>query len=172
MNIKELTQLATTSDQGFKELYLGTIDKLFPFVLLRSQDRDLALDICQEVYVDLWKQMSRFVYTSDEEFFGYLFLIARRKLYKHRRALREIVPLDENYDIPDSTAAPPQDYRHLLSAVAKLKDRERQVVELRYFADNSFAEIAQMLGIAEGNAKVIHHRAIAHLQTCVAQQYG
>lgn len=172
MNIKDAIQQSATSDEAFKELYLGTIDKLFPFVLLRTRDRAVALDICQEVYVDLWKQTSRFVYSTDEEFFGYLFLIARRKLYKHRRTYRELVSLDEQYDLPDSTASPPEDYRHLLGAVAKLKDRDRRVIELRYFAEYSFDEIARALSISEGNAKVIHHRAIAQLQMFVANQYG
>jgi RNA polymerase sigma-70 factor (ECF subfamily) len=164
MNIKAVVQQCPTSDEAFKELYLGTIDKLFPFVLLRTKDRALALDICQEVYLDLWQQSSHFVYRSDEEFFGYLFLIARRKLYKARHRYRDNISLDEDYDLPDLTQSHHEDYRHLIKSLDVLKDRERSVIELRYFGEYTFGEIAHQLGISEGNAKVLHHRAIQTLQ--------
>lgn len=45
-----------------------------------------------------------------------------------------------------------------------LSDRSRRVVQLRLFHEHSFASVGEQLGISEGNARVIFHRAIERLR--------
>ena len=52
----------------------------------------------------------------------------------------------------------------LLRQVERLGDNERLCLELRYFGDLSFSQIAENMGIKENNAKVLHHRAIIKLR--------
>ena len=77
--------------------------------------------------------------------------------------MRETVELDETYDIP-SEDGEREDYRVLLEKVRNLKENERLCIELRYFKDLKFQEIAEILGVSENNAKVLHHRAIKKLK--------
>jgi len=54
----------------------------------------------------------------------------------------------------------------------KLPERERVVLRLRIVEELSFAELAQRLGISEGNARVIFHRGVAHLRGSAAGAEG
>ncbi len=163
MNLEQMIERAKANDAAFKEIYDLTINRVYSFVLLRIRDRSEAHDICQDIYSSLWRMLPKFKYISDAHFFAYLFQIARRTLIKARMKSRGKVDLEEIYDIP-SDEKENEDYRILLSAIEKLKDNERTVLELRYFEDMKFGEIAAMLGVTENNAKVMHHRAIQKLQ--------
>jgi RNA polymerase sigma-70 factor (ECF subfamily) len=46
-------------------------------------------------------------------------------------------------------------------------ERERTVVLLTFYGDRSSREIAQTLGISEGNVRVIRARAIDRLRACM-----
>ena len=63
----------------------------------------------------------------------------------------EKVDLDEIFDIP-SEDGEKEDYRNLLQNIQTLKDNERITIELRYFEDLKFEDIALSLGISENNA--------------------
>ncbi len=170
MNLEQMIEAAKANDAAFKEIYDLTINRVYSFVLLRIRDRSEAHDICQDIYSSLWKMLPKFKYISDAHFFAYLFQIARRTLIKARMKWKGQVDLEEIYDLPSNEKGP-EDYRILLSCLQKLKDNERTVLELRYFEDMKFGEIAAMLGVTENNAKVLHHRAIQKLKDML-QMYG
>jgi RNA polymerase sigma factor (sigma-70 family) len=50
------------------------------------------------------------------------------------------------------------------NALNALTDRDREIIELRHFHDLSFNEIAKVLGISEGAAKIRNNRALAKLR--------
>jgi RNA polymerase sigma-70 factor (ECF subfamily) len=52
----------------------------------------------------------------------------------------------------------------LRAAMARLKDRDREILEMRYTEDLTQAAIAHKLGIPEGTVKVRLHRARARLK--------
>lgn len=87
-----------------------------------------------------------------------------RKRSVRRRYLRSVEP---------PAVAPPADRdvvdadetRRVLAALAKLPDRQREVLVLRYYAELSEAEIAETLGISPGSVKTHAHRGIAALET-------
>ena len=53
------------------------------------------------------------------------------------------------------------------AGVARLPERQRQVVELRVFQSLPFKEIAEALGITENSAKVSFHHAVQSLKESV-----
>ncbi len=71
---------------------------------------------------------------------------AQRRAQERRELAREWA-LDESTRRPRSETAPDRDVR---AAVRALPPRRRLVVFLRYFADLSYAEIAEIVGVAEG----------------------
>ncbi len=58
--------------------------------------------------------------------------------------------------------------RAVRAAVLGLPERQREVLTLRVDAELSFREIADVLGIAEGNARVHFHHAARRLRDVVA----
>lgn len=168
MNLEESLIQSRTDSKAFKYVYDLTISRVYSFVLLRTKDKALALDICQEIYLALWNALSGFQYVDEHHFYAYLFQIARRQVWKARKKARATLSLDEAFDIPDEGDYF-ADYRALLGQVEKLKEKERLCIELRYFEDRKFSEIAEALGTSENNAKVIHHRAIKKLKESVSK---
>jgi RNA polymerase sigma-70 factor (ECF subfamily) len=155
---------------AFRTIFDASNDRVFRYFLGHVRSRENAVDLMQDTFVDLWKALPKFDYRSDEEFWGYLFMIARRKLYAHQQdsRRRKSVALDmETLEalIPLESHEHPQyeDYRSLFNAIAKLTDASREVLTLRYWSELSFKEIAKALRISEGAAKVRHHRAIHEL---------
>jgi RNA polymerase sigma-70 factor, ECF subfamily len=71
-----------------------------------------------------------------------------------RRAARE-VPADP----PEAAAGEPEDLRELRRAVAALPDRQRHTLFLRHYADLSYDEIAEVLGVARGTVAATLHQA-------------
>ena len=163
MNLEQSLSLAREDNSAFKEIYDLTISQVYSFVLLRTKDKAQALDICQNIYLSFWSSLPGFRYMGEPHFYAFLFKIARRQISKARRDVHHTVELDEVFDIPVEEDTK-EDYRVLLGQVQNLKENERLCIELRYFKDLKFQDIALVLNISENYAKVLHHRAITKLR--------
>jgi RNA polymerase sigma-70 factor (ECF subfamily) len=69
--------------------------------------------------------------------------------------------------VPDSPPLPRLDDRQLEQCVRALKERERTVVVMTFYDEQTAAEVAAFLGISEANVRVIRHRAIRQLRACM-----
>jgi RNA polymerase sigma-70 factor (ECF subfamily) len=67
----------------------------------------------------------------------------------------------------DQPSAPALGDAQLARCVQALKERERSVVVLTFYDDQTAAETAAFLGISEANVRVIRHRAIRQLRACM-----
>ena len=162
-NLENLLERATNDERAFREIYDYTIDRVFNYVLLRTQSRENTKEIVQEIYLSLWKSLPKFTYISVEHFQGFLWKVVKRRLYKSRLHRVTTVSLEEIYDFP-ADESPKEDYRFLLKNLEELSEKEKSVVKLRYFENLTFSQIAETLCITESNAKVVHHRAIKVLR--------
>lgn len=170
MDLQKSLALAREDPAAFRAVYDLTIGHLYGFTVSRVRDKDIALDICQEVYLALWRGLPKFQYMSDAQVYGYLFRVAKRQMNRQVGTKLTHVPLEDVLEFIGETAKPADDYRRLLAGIQGLREKERMCVELRYFQDMKFEEIAQALGVTENYAKVIHHRAINALKRN-SQQY-
>jgi RNA polymerase sigma-70 factor (ECF subfamily) len=69
--------------------------------------------------------------------------------------------------IPDPPPMPQVDGAQLARCVRMLKERERTVVVLTFYDDQTAGEAAGLLGITETNVRVIRHRALRNLRSCM-----
>jgi RNA polymerase sigma-70 factor (ECF subfamily) len=51
--------------------------------------------------------------------------------------------------------------------VQNLKERERTVVVMTFYDEQTGADVAGFLGVSEANVRVIRHRAIHQLRECM-----
>jgi len=158
-------------EKAFQVLYNHLSDPLFRYILARTKDRDDTFDVMQDVFVDLWKGLQRFSYQSEGQFYGFVFTITKRKLSKHYRLIKKhgdlsyMDHIDDLYEImPIETK---DDLRVTIEATEQLKNKYKEVIELRYWSDLSFADIAKLLGEKETTVKVRHHRAIKQLEEII-----
>lgn len=169
-NLKGLILSSAQGDNNsFHQLYEHLSDQLFRFILARCQSRQDALDLLQDIFIDLWKAIVKFKYSSDQEFYGFVYKIARRKLAKYYKSNPKIVEFNEEY-IKENLEIDFQDDWIITKVLPRIKTKYRQVLELRYWSDFSFAQIAKALDLKESTVKVQHHRAIKQLNK-IMQDY-
>lgn len=175
-SLKDFVARAQRGDQdAFRALFDAFYDRLFSYAVAHTGSRDGAMDLVQETFVDLWKELPKFRYRSDGEFRGFVFLILKRKISKHRGVMKRAhESLDERYealgDADEALGVLPEyeDHRGLMRAVGMLSETSREILSLRHWSDLSFKEIARILDIGESAAKVRHHRAIGELRDVLA----
>lgn len=151
---------------AFRMLFDQTEDPLFRFIRHRVGTREDALDILQDTYVDLWFALERgkFTYSTDNEFWGFLSLIAKRRIARMYRFRKPVISLEDVVDIHDTSEKCDESGRAAVNALELLEPHEQKVMDLRYFKGLKFQEIANLLGKGETAVKVEHHRAIRKLR--------
>src|SRR5215208_5200129 len=83
-----------------------------------------------------------------------------------RRQERLLAEFGSNL-IPDPPPMPQVDDAQLARCVQMLKERERSVVVLTFYDDRTAGEAAGLLGTTETNVRVIRHRALRNLRSCM-----
>jgi len=168
LTFEELRKAKEGDPKSIEKLCLNTWEPIYRFIYYKVQNREEAEDITQETYVELLSTLSD-LKLPVENIIGYLKVVAlnilrdkwRKK--KHRGIvldLEEINPLHmADKDQQDQIAQ-----RLLLeAALAKLKDDQRQVLELRIINGYSVADTAKIIGKSEGAVRTAQHRALQAL---------
>lgn len=163
MILKQSIREARAGDtSAFKAIFDTLHDRLFAYALMQTKNRDDALDIVQETFIDLWHALEKFEYERDEAFYGFVFVILKRKIYRCRLKRSSSVSI-ENIEIREESAVS-EDYRHLHKHINTLSPQHQQLLRMRYWAGLPFKKIATALNIKETTAKVWHHRALSKLK--------
>ena len=127
-------------ERVYRERYVGFRNALVTV----TGSHDAARDAVQEAFARALRERAGFRGEGPLE--AWIFKIALRIALEARRNRRE-VELSETIDpaLPEPELDP-----ELAAALRSLPPRRRLIVFLRYFADLSYAEIADVCGISEG----------------------
>jgi RNA polymerase sigma-70 factor (ECF subfamily) len=141
-------------DAAFAALFQTDYSALVRSLYLIVYDRELAMDIAQDAFVQLfarWRRISR--YDRPDAWVRRVAIRMAVRAIKRERVRRR---LEDQLEI-----APPQGAVDLdvLRAVAKLPAAQRAAVVLFYLEDRPVAEVADSLVCSEVTAKVHLHRA-------------
>jgi RNA polymerase sigma-70 factor, ECF subfamily len=69
--------------------------------------------------------------------------------------------------VPEPPPVPRLDEQQLARCVQMLNERERSVVVMTFYDEQTAAETARFLGISQANVRVIRHRAVHQLRACM-----
>lgn len=168
-----VTKSVAQNAEAFKELYEHLIDKVFAYVRYRTNSEDTAIDLTQDVFIDLYKALPTFTYMSKEQFYGFVFTITKRKLAKHyadkhTQAAKSTDEFDEEHHVvPAHDISVSTD---VASALATLDDISREIVVLHHWSRYTFPEIASLIDMTETAVRVRHHRALKTLSVSLDPQ--
>lgn len=136
--------------------------------LSRFVGPDSAEDALQEVWVTVYRRIAQL--TDPGRFRVWLFRIARSRAFdalrreKRRQALRHAVAWEASEEVerPDvGTALWGASDRAVEAAMAHLSPEHREVLQLRFFEDLEYAEIAAVVGCPVGTIRSRLHHAKA-----------
>lgn len=157
---------------AFDELYNYYFPRVYNFLFARLKDAAAADDVISEVFFKVYKHLADYD-CKKGSFSTWLFRIAVNQVtdYFRRQQRRKedtwedfFAPALPEQEQPEAKALAAEGSKELLTALEKLKERERRVIELKYWADLSNKEIAEVMGISPGNVGVILFRAIGNLK--------
>ena len=161
---------AGTADAAEAELYRRFAPRVRLYGLRHLRDEDAARDLMQQVLL-LTIEKLRDGEVRDMDMIGSFILGASRMLAvnqkrrdRRREALLEAFSAEQSAVYPAPSV---MDEPQLERCLSTLGERERTVVLLTFYGDRSSREIAQTLGIGEGNVRVIRSRAIERLRACL-----
>lgn len=140
-------------------------------------DGPRAADVLQAAYVRVIS--GRAVFEGRSSFRTWLFGVIRRVAQEEdRRARREerrMVTLDEALGI---AAAEPAEAPDRVSAealrrcLARLPDRQREILHLVFYQDMSIADAAEVMEISVGSARTHYERGKARLREYLGEAHG
>lgn len=153
-----------TTESDFEQFCSRAQPRLVGTLVLYCGDRDVAEELAQEALARACLRWPRVHRMAAPDAWIYRVAINLANSYFRRRALERRIQLRRSRDI---TAARHVDHDGLLAlrdAVAKLPQRPRAALVLRYYAELSVSEVANLTGWPEGTVKTLTRRAIAILR--------
>ena len=156
---------------AFETLYARHRGALYRFVLRSINDRGIAEELFQEVWIRVIEARSR--YAPQARFTTWLYTIAHNLIVDHwRKKGLSLVQLDEEPavaapDNPARQAEARQTAARLLQAIEALPAAQREAFLLHQEAGLSVAEIAAVTGAGEEAAKSRLRYAMAKLKAAV-----
>ncbi len=160
---------AKRDPNAFAPLYELHFAAIFRFIHRRAGDRELSADLTQQTFLKAMLALPRYE-PKGYPFKAFLFRVALNELKMHWRKRKEVV-IDMSYaevrGLSEEMGLPEGDdgLRKLEVALGRLDEDRARLIELRYMDGMSFAELGQVLGIAEDAAKMRTHRVLATLRT-------
>jgi RNA polymerase sigma-70 factor (sigma-E family) len=153
--------------EEFTEFMTGRWPGLVRLAYAMTGDRWLAEDLAQAALASACHSWRRVRHADDPDAYVRRILInaAHRRFREHRRSTSgggrnepELADLAQAVDARSD----------LLTALGGLPHRQRAVIVLRYWADLSDAQVAELLGCSEGTVRSQAWRALAKLRVSPA----
>lgn len=133
--------------------------------ILLVDDQASAEDVVQEAFAGLFRNWSGL--RDRAAAVGYLrtaVVNGSRSMLRRRRTARAYVPPDPGTArSAESLAMLTAEHQAVVTALADLAPRQREVLVLRYYGGLSEAEIAEATGLSKGTVKSTASRAVAKL---------
>lgn len=155
---------------------LGPRIRLYGLKHLRSEAA--AADLMQDVLVMTLEKLRAGAIREPERIASFVLGAARQTSVDWRRNGRrrdrilgefalDLVPADDREEGLDSL-----DAGHLSACLAALPERERTVLVMTFYDDRPAAAVASILKLSEGNVRVIRHRGLERLRSCMTAKGG
>lgn len=173
--------------KAYADLMYFYRDTIYFMLLKMTNNSDDADDLTIEAFGKAFNKLSQ--YTPDYAFSTWLFKIATNNCIDFiRKRKKELLAISKNQDgeqnneiaqsIPSPTLDPEEKFiekqkiKMMRAVVEKLKPHYRQLVEMRYFDELSYEEIAEELSLPLGTVKAQLFRAREFLYNIMKNSEG
>jgi len=173
LNDAELVQQISSGNdrEAEAELFRRMAPRIRLYGLRHLRDEHAAEDLAQQVLITTLEALRAGRLREPEKLASFVLGTCRMTVLNLRRGALRKERLLEQYgsDLPATVEAPTLhlDHDHLLRCVQGLNERERSVVVMTFYDEQTGADVAHFLGLSEANVRVIRHRAIRQLRECM-----
>lgn len=170
VNEQGLIEKAKKNNADFRPLYEHYYNPIFRFILRRVGDKQLTADLTSQVFLKALQGIGRYT-DQGVPFSAWLYRIAINEvsMFFRKQKNERLVTVEPETLVhlhEELTADQSLGYLKdkLGAMLQKLSESELHVVELRFFEQLSFKQIAEILEITEVNAKVKVYRTLDKLK--------
>jgi RNA polymerase sigma-70 factor, ECF subfamily len=168
-NEYQILQRARKDPKAFGELYEKHFDRIFNYIFRQTDDEELTADLSSQTFLIALKNIDKYEFRG-VPFSAWLYKIASNEVNKHYRKQKH----DKVFSLEELRVKELFDQAHedwdeevIKKLILYLKDLPTEmleVLELRFFEDKDFKEIAFILDITESGAKMRTYRALDRLR--------
>jgi len=165
----DIVDKAKKNVRDFAPIYKKYHAPILQFVYLRLDDKDLAIDVAQQVFLKAIENLQKYEFRG-LPFSSWLYRIAINELNQLFRKNKKMRTINLNESITSDLIHEMEDEEFALHKerlaiiLKKISAAEFQLIEMRFFEKRPFVEIGELLDITENNAKVKTYRAIQKLK--------
>ncbi len=159
-----------TKEAGFRLLMTKYQEKLYWHIRRIVVDHDDANDVCQNMFIKVWRNLGKF--RADSKLYTWLYRIATNESLtflnkKKRRSSAALVT--DDYDLSAQLKADPyfdgDDVQiKLQNAIARLPDKQKLVFNMRYYDGMKYDDMSAVLGTSVGALKASYHHAVKKIE--------
>lgn len=139
--------------------------------LRHLRDAHAADDLVQQVLITTIEALRAGRLRDPGKLASFVLGTCRMTVLDQRRNTQRKCRLLEEFGIhlltPAPESGPVLDLQQLTRCLQGLKERERAVVVMTFYDEQTGADVAGFLGVSEANVRVIRHRAIHQLRSCM-----
>ena len=165
--------LLRQNEQAFSYLYDNYSPALFGIINQIIPDRELATDVLQDVFINIWRKITSYD-AAKGRLFTWMLNIARNAAIDKIRSRPyqdnlKNQPLAENVNTNTLNSVVNADINDvgLKKLINKLKEEYRVVIDLSYFQGFTHEEISKLLDIPLGTVKTRIRSALIQLRTLI-----
>ncbi|MFT5923160.1 MAG: RNA polymerase sigma-70 factor (ECF subfamily) [Paraglaciecola sp.] len=173
-------QLIAKALHGNKKAWLNLLKRyekqIYHYGMRMTGKNEDALDLMQEVFISVFRNLS--TYRNEGSFKSWMFRIAHFRCIEFYRRKKPMQGLDDTPEVEcDAMSAVDKIYTHqenkqLISAMQQLPLAQKAIVELKFFGQFTFDEIAEQTGISANTAKSRLYGALEKLKTLMEVDYA
>lgn len=174
---EQLVLIAKQDRINFKHLYNLYYERIFLFLLRRSENQNLAQDLTQQTFVKAMLNIDKFEFKGFP-FSSWLYRISLNELNLYYRSTKKKRTISiEGSELPELADELPTELNplvnneNLIKAFNFLSEAEVTLIEMKYFEKRSHQEISEILGISVANAKVKLHRIIKKMRNKMTKSF-
>jgi RNA polymerase sigma-70 factor, ECF subfamily len=161
--------------EAFGDLYELYLDAIFRYIYYRVHNSADAEDLTETVFLKAWEALPAYR-LSEVPFKAWLYRIAHNVIIDQYRVFKYEMPLESQLFLYDDDLGPEEkvsrqeNHEHLLAAFVQLEPTYQEVLSLRFISGLSHAETGSVMARSEGAVRVLQHRALNALRTCLEKQ--
>jgi RNA polymerase sigma-70 factor (ECF subfamily) len=165
-------RIGTGDDRAAEtELFRRMAPRIRLYGLRHLRDAHAADDLTQQVLMTTLLALRAGRLREPDKLASFVLGTCRMTVLELRRGAQRRARLLEESGVdlllPPQPSPPDLDVERLARCVQDLRERERSVVVMTFYDDQTGADVAKMLGVSEPNVRVIRHRAIQKLRECM-----
>lgn len=170
-------QQAVKDPGKFQVLYDRYFNVIFNYIFRKIDNEDITADLTSQTFYTALRNLRKYRFRG-VPFSAWLYKIASNEVNKHYRETNKklVFSFDEKEfeELIEQNIEKEEklDIEYIVERMKRLCESDIAALELRFFENKSFAEVAYILEISEANAKMRTYRAIEKLRKLLKRREG